>query len=51
MTTTGGTSLRYDAAAAQFIFNWQTPKQAATCWRVDVTFTDGTAKSASFKLK
>jgi HYR domain/K319L-like, PKD domain len=51
MTTTGGTSLRYDSTAAQFIFNWQTPKQAATCWRVDVTFTDGTAESANFKLK
>ena len=51
LTTTGGTSLRYDSTAAQFVFNWQTPKQAATCWRVDVTFTDDTTKSASFKLK
>ena len=51
LTTTGGTSLRYDSTAAQFVFNWQTPKQAPTCWRVDVTFTDDTTKSASFKLK
>ena len=50
-TTTGGTSLRYDATAWQFILNWQTPKQPGTCWRVDVPFVDGSVRSAQFKLK
>jgi hypothetical protein len=51
ITMTGGTSLRYDFTGQQFIFNWQTPKQPGTCWRLDVTFQDGTTKSANFKLK
>jgi hypothetical protein len=50
-TMTGGTALRYDFIGQQFIFNWQTPKLAGTCWRLDVTFTDDTTKSANFKLK
>jgi hypothetical protein len=50
-TATGGTSLRYDSTGGQFIYNWQTPKQAGTCWRLDVKFADGTTKSANFKLK
>jgi hypothetical protein len=52
LTATGGTVLRYDPTAMQFIFNWQTPKASGTCWRVDVTFTDGQpARSANFKPK
>jgi hypothetical protein len=50
-TTTGGTSLRYDQAAWQYVLNWQTPKQPGTCWRVDVPFVDGSVRSAQFKLK
>jgi hypothetical protein len=50
-TSTGGTSLRYDTTGAQFIYNWQTPKQPGTCWTLDVKFADGAVKSASFKLK
>ena len=50
-TSTGGTVLRYDTTGGQFIYNWQTPKQAGTCWRLDVKFVDGTTKSANFKLK
>jgi hypothetical protein len=50
-TATGGTSLRYDSTAQQFIYNWQTPKQPGTCWRLDVKFVDGNTKSATFKLK
>jgi hypothetical protein len=34
--STGGTSLRYDSTGQQFIFNWQTPKQVNSCWRLDV---------------
>jgi hypothetical protein len=48
---TGATILRYDFTAMQFIFNWQTPKQAGTCWRLDVKLQDGTTHSANFKLK
>jgi hypothetical protein len=51
LTATGGTSLRYDALAEQFVFNWQTPKQPAKCYRVDVKLTDGSVRSAFFKLK
>jgi large repetitive protein len=47
----GQTSLRYDLTAMQFVYNWKTPNQANTCWRLDVNFTDGTTKSADFKLK
>lgn len=52
LTMTGGTSLRYDATAGQFVFNWKTPSQAGTCWRVEVSFTDGAPpQTATFKLK
>ena len=51
VTMTGGTSLRYDPTAPQYILNWQTPKQPGTCWQLDVPFMDGTVRSAQFKLK
>jgi hypothetical protein len=51
IVTTGGTSLRYDATAGQFIQNWQTPKKPGTCMQVTVTMQDGTAISANFMLK
>lgn len=50
ITTTGGTSLRYDSAAGQFVQNWQTPK-ATGCYRVTVGTQDGSSISADFKLK
>jgi hypothetical protein len=49
--TTGGTSLRYDAAGGQFIQNWQTPKKAGACYTVTMTTIDGGTISADFKLK
>ena len=51
VTTTGGTSLRYDATAGQFIQNWQTPKQAGACYRVTMTTQDGSSLVALFKLR
>jgi hypothetical protein len=51
VTTTGSTALRYDATAMQFVFNWQTPRQAGTCWRLEVRFVDHETRSAHFKLK
>jgi hypothetical protein len=50
-TTTGGTSLRYDTTAGQFIQNWQTPKGANMCYRVTMTTQDGSSLVALFKTK
>ncbi len=50
-TTTGGTSLRYDPVAGQFIQNWQTPKKPGFCYRVAMTAQDGSSLVAFFKLK
>jgi len=51
LTPTGGTSLRYDMTGGQFIFNWQTPKPANTCYKVTMTTLDGSSLSAYFKSK
>jgi YDG domain/Bacterial Ig-like domain (group 3) len=51
LTTTGGTVLRYDGTAGQFIQNWQTPKQAGSCYKVTVFTQDGSSKFAYFMLK
>jgi hypothetical protein len=51
LTTTGGTVLRYDTTAAQFIQNWQTPKKQGTCYQAVVTMIDGQTISANFMLK
>jgi hypothetical protein len=51
VTTTGGTSLRYDPVAGQFVQNWQTPKQPGQCYRVTMTTQDGSSLVAYFKLK
>lgn len=51
IVTTGGTTLRYDATAGQFIQNWKTPTGAGTCHRATVTTIDGITHTALFKLK
>lgn len=51
MTTTGATSLRYDATAGQFVQNWQTPKSLGSCYVVRMTTKDGSKIEANFKLK
>jgi len=51
VVSTGGTSLRYDAASGLFIFNWKTPKTAGACYRVTMTTMDGSSLVAYFKLK
>ena len=48
---TGGTVLRYDATAGQYVYNWQTPKQAGKCYRVTMTAQDGSYLWAFFRLK
>jgi hypothetical protein len=50
-TATGGTSLRYDATAGQFVYNWQTPKTAGICYRVTMTTQDDSSLVAYFRLK
>jgi HYR domain-containing protein len=49
-TTTGGSSFHYDWTANQYVYNWQTPSQKGTCWRLDIGFVDGNVASANFKL-
>lgn len=51
LTTTGATTLRYDATAGQFVQNWQTPKKPGACYQVTMTTQDGSSTSALFKLK
>jgi hypothetical protein len=52
LTTTGGTTLRYDTTGMQWIQNWATPKVTAdTCYRAWVTFADGSSIEAFFKLR
>ena len=50
-TATGGTSLRYDTTAGQFVFNWQTPKTVGYCYSVTVTAKDGSSLTALFKTR
>jgi hypothetical protein len=51
LTTAGETSLRYDAAAGQFIQNWKTPKKPGACYEIAMVTTDGSSISARFLLK
>jgi hypothetical protein len=51
ITTTGGTVLRYDTTAGQFIQNWQTPNKPGVCYQVRMTAQDGTYVDAFFKTK
>jgi hypothetical protein len=51
ITTTGGTSLRYDLTGGQFIQNWQTPKTVGKCYQVRMTTQDGSKLDAFFKTK
>jgi hypothetical protein len=51
ITSTGGTVLRYDGGAGQFIQNWQTARTPGACYRATVTPQDGSSLTAYFKLK
>lgn len=51
VTSTGGTTLRYDSTGGQFIQNWQTPKSAGACYKVTMTTLDLQTLVAWFKLR
>ena len=51
LLATGGTVLRYDNTAGQFVYNWQTSGKAGTCYSVTISSNDGSSKTAYFKLK
>jgi hypothetical protein len=51
VTTTGGTTLRYDTTGMQWIQNWGTSKvNTTTCYRAIVTFADSSTLEAFFQL-
>ncbi len=44
-------SLKYDAAANQYVYNWKTDgKWSGTCRQLSVKFSDGTTQRANFKF-
>jgi hypothetical protein len=49
-TVAGETTLRYDAAAGQFIQNWKVPKTPG-CYLVRMTTEDALALTARFKVR
>lgn len=51
ITATGGTVLRYDSTANQFIYNWQSPKKPGTCYTLSANLTDGRSITALFQLR
>ena len=51
ITSTGGTSLRYDLTGGQFVQNFATPKSPNTCLRATLTLSGGVSISAEFKFK
>jgi hypothetical protein len=51
IVTTGGTVLRYDTTAHQYIDNWKTPAKPGKCFDVFMYTQDGSFLNARFQLK
>lgn len=47
----GGTALRYDSTAGQFVYNWKMPTGTNVCYDVVVGTSDSSAITAHFRLK
>jgi hypothetical protein len=46
----GGSKLRYNSGAQQYIYNWKTPGKAG-CYVLTLTLADGSTWPAFFRLK
>jgi hypothetical protein len=49
-TAAGGTGLRYDATANQYVFNWQTRGLAAGAYQILLALNDGTTHTLTLTL-